>query len=138
MDIEKYITGNLTEAERREMEAAMAADPALRVEVETRRHLQMGLQELYLQNKVQQVAQARRNWLRRQWWLRIGGVILLMALLSVAVFFIWKKPSGVESDSKTTTPELQQQSPEENKDDQPQPTLNATSLLPKGLACQVN
>lgn len=131
MDIEKYIIGTLKEAERREMEAAMAADPTLRAEVETRQRLQMGLEELYLQNKVQQVGQARHNWLRRRWWLRLGGVILLMAVLSVAVFFIWKKPSAVTPDSKTTTPELQQQSPEENKDGQPVTPKKTTPAKPK-------
>lgn len=110
MDIEKYIDGTLTEIERREMEAAMATDPALRAEVETRRRLQMGLQELYLQNKVQQVAHARHNWLRQQWWLRVGGMIFLVILLSIVVFFIWEKPTTAVPERKPATPELQNES----------------------------
>lgn len=131
MDIEKYITGTLTEAERLEMEAAMAADPALRAEVEMRRRLQVGLQELYLQNKVKQVDQARHNWLRQQWWLRLGGVSLLIILLSGAIFFIWKKPSAIIPDTKTMTPKLQQQSPQETKDNQPAAPQKTAPVKPK-------
>lgn len=130
MDVEKYISGNATEAERRDLEAAMAADPALRAEVEMRQRLQIGFHELHLQNKVQQVAQARQAWLQRQWWRRIGGTIVLMLLLGIAVLLVLKKPVN-SIDTKLPEPQRKEQFPEEKVQQAPPSSQKAVPVKPK-------
>src|SRR4051812_47520013 len=84
--IEKYIQGQLTEADRIAFESKMNADPALKKEVELQQELMKGIERAGLkQSAKQSLKKYKFNKNLRNW----GLTGLTIAIVAASTFFIY-------------------------------------------------
>jgi len=105
LDIEAYLDGRMSDAERNDFEIQLERDAALRTSFEEIRQLRGDLAWHYAWNDVAAAAQMRREYQRKRWiW-----VTCLLGLLvaTLAGIFIWWNAGAVSTSQQQTAPLLQ-------------------------------
>lgn len=94
-DFDKYLSGQMSEGERRRFEKALDDDPALQAELRVRE----GLRQLRLEKKLEEVAAARMDRERKRAWRRILWGCAMAGLFGLAIV-VWfnteKTPSNIQ------------------------------------------
>lgn len=85
-ELEQYLSGKLSDEERRRLEEKIATDPALQTELRVRE----GLRQMRLEAKVAQAGTSRKQWERHRNWRRILMGCTIAGLLGLAIF-VWVK-----------------------------------------------
>ncbi len=102
-DLDKYLSGEMNDAERQRFEAKLATDEDLN----TLQDLRLGLKHLHLKKKTGEVAILRQQWRKKQIqknWLRWG---FLIGISLLGVFIGYKKYFSSTAPAEKTVPERQ-------------------------------
>lgn len=98
-NIERYLDGDLNQAELAEFEAALQADPNLAESLARHREMTQRLDALRLRNKVKAATQAQHHrgqtlYTRRRYWALAASLVLLAS----AIWFFYQQTSPLRSD----------------------------------------
>ncbi len=130
---EKYLTGEMEEAERAEMESALEQNPALREQLESERRLLESLQNHLLRRRIEAALstpddqEVSKPGAKRLVWF---GLAVLMVVVS---WFLWRQLSGYQTTKPKDVPPLEKSgTPAPGFPDTPQsPKQNSVKPLPK-------
>ena len=105
LDIEAYLDGSMSEAERNDFEIQLARDAALRTSLEEIRQLRSDLAWHYASNDVAAAGKMRREYQRRRWiWLTC---LLALLVVTLAGFFIWRNAGPASTHQQNDIPPMQ-------------------------------
>jgi len=105
LDIEAYLDGRMSDAERNDFEIQLARDAALRTSFKEIRQLRGDLAWHYASNDIAAAAKMRREYQRKRWiWLTC---LLGLLVATLAGIFIWWNAGSSSSSQQQTTPPLQ-------------------------------